>query len=461
MRLLKFTDGWTRRHFLEHSAKGIMAAGLLAPLWTVIGNTGTCEAAYPPELLSIEAYTKGRLKIGQELNADNVDIVKDLLNPGLYHQIKYEKRVCDLAPTETRMDHLVAPPFLEATLHNKGKYKFGSDGNLWTNDGEPWQGGNPFPEPQEAKEVLVANTLSWSKHDNFGHAVWQWDTDAAGEVQYTYSAYAVEWQTVGRTVLDPHPYQPGHKKDLRFYSVLVTYPEDLVGTSFLQIWSYDQRQFPLFYGYTPDLKRTRTFPTDQRFEPLFPGDIFFASDVWMLGDPLLTWGDFKLVGKGPLLATPAHGREGIDKNWYFPLVGGDNGKKYFRTHLELVPETYVCELRPTHFPRAPYSKKRVWYDARTQVPLSMLTYDRAGKPWHYKELNYAFWEPKPDINWPSTLPKQGFWNIASDQNEDLQTGRQVHLSWHPTCAGGFKPRLNDPSLFGEWCSMDALRRMGR
>ncbi len=461
MRLLKYTDGWTRRHFLEQSARGIMAAGLLAPLFSVLADTGSCEAAYPPELLSIEAYTKGKLKAGQELNAENVDIVKDIINPGLYHQIKNEKRVCDLAPTETRIERLVDGAFFEATLHNKGKYKFGADGNVWTMDGQPWQGGNPFPEPENAKEVLVGNTLSWGKRDAGGYGVKVWDTDAAGNVEYHYQEWYVEWQTVGRTQMEPRPYQPDHKNQIRYFPVLVTYPEDLVGTSFLQIWPYDQRKFPLFYGYTPELKRTRTFPTDQRFEPSLPGDITFASDLWMLGDPLLTWGDFKLIGKGPLLATPASGREGLAKDWSFPLVGGETGKKYFRTHLELVPETYCCELRPTHFPRAPYSKKRVWYDARTQVPLSMLTFDLAGKPWHYKELCLGWWEPKPGMDWPDTLPNKGFWNLACDQNEDLQSGRQSHFSWFPVIAGGYKPRILDPSLFGDYCSMDALRRLGR
>lgn len=281
MHLLKYTEGWTRRHFLEHTAKGIMAAGLIAPLWQVIGNSGTCEAAYPPELLSIEAYTKGKLKIGGVLNADNVDIVKDILNPGLYHQIKNEGRVCDLAPSETRLDHLMPKAYLEATLHNTGKYKFGPDGNLWTTDGQPWQGGNPFPEPTEAKQVLIANTLSFSRYDSIAYGVRDQETDAAGNVQYRYDFYAVEWQTVGRTVLDPKPYQPGHKNLLRYYPDFVTFPEDLVGTSFLQIWSYDQRKFPLFYGYTPMLKRTRTFPTDQRFEPGVPGDITFTSDLYL------------------------------------------------------------------------------------------------------------------------------------------------------------------------------------
>jgi hypothetical protein len=93
MRSMKYTDGWTRRHFLEQTAKGIFAAGVLSPLIDVIGGDGNCEAAYPPELLSIELYTKGKLKTGDVLNAENVDIVKDLLDPAAYWQIKHDGRL--------------------------------------------------------------------------------------------------------------------------------------------------------------------------------------------------------------------------------------------------------------------------------------------------------------------------------------------------------------------------------
>ena len=89
----------------------------------VIGRNGNCEAAYPPELLSIEAYTKGKLKPGDVLSAENVDIVKDLLDPAAYWQIKYDRRLVDLAPTETDLTRLMPTPYLQKTLTNKGKHR--------------------------------------------------------------------------------------------------------------------------------------------------------------------------------------------------------------------------------------------------------------------------------------------------------------------------------------------------
>src|SRR5690348_10020636 len=146
MRLIRYGDGWTRRHFIQQLARGTAAAGVLIPLFNAIGRNGDCAAAYPPELLSIEAYTKGKLKPGDVLNADNVDIVKDLLDEVAYWQVKHDGRTIDLIATETDVTRLCATPYLEATLRNKGVHKIGADGNVWTKDGKPWIGGNPFPE---------------------------------------------------------------------------------------------------------------------------------------------------------------------------------------------------------------------------------------------------------------------------------------------------------------------------
>ena len=224
MHLLKYSDGWTRRHFLEQVARGAIAAGVIAPLWEVIGSRGSLEAAYPPELLSIEAYTKGKLKPGDVLNAENVDVVKDLLDPAAYWQIKNDGRLVDLAPTETDLTKLTPVPYLEATLRNRGKHKIFPDGNCYTLDHQDWIGGNPFPEPKTAEEVLMGNTLSWGKHDTQAHPVLDWDTDAAGNVEYQYASYYVEWQTVGRLTLDPHPYMPGRESQLRILGGSCTCP---------------------------------------------------------------------------------------------------------------------------------------------------------------------------------------------------------------------------------------------
>lgn len=461
MRVAKYTDGWTRRYFMEQSAKGIVSAGVLAPLFDTIVNTGSCEAAYPPELLSIDAYTKGKLKEGQELNASNVDIVKDILDPITYWAFKHDGRVADLVPATTDLKDLLPWPYLNATLHNEGKFKIFPDGNVYTLDHKPWTGGAPFPKPKNALEILFSEVLSWSKWDTQLGTIHEWNTDADGHVQYEYETLYCGYLTVGRLSLEPKPYIPGHEHQLRYFPVWLAAPEDVMGTSFLQIWYYDQRKFPMFYAYSPTLKRVESFPTNQRFEPQLPGETDFASDAWMLGDPLLTWGDFKIVGKSPLLAG-VHGNSRVDqKGWLLPTCGGKTGKKYFRTKLQLVPECYICELSPTHYPRAPISKKRIWFDTRTIYPFAMVSYDRQGKPWQLYEGGGDVYRKTPStVQWNRDLPDEWVGWVYY-HSMDVQSRRMSRAQIVPEIAGGFKPGINQNRYLDEYCSMDTLRRLGR
>ncbi len=299
--MTEYPEGWTRRHFIEQVARGVVAAGVLAPLFETIGRYGDCAAAYPPELLSIEAYTKGKLKAGDVLDANNVDLVKELLDPVAYWQVKQDQRTIDLVATETDVTKLLPLPYVEATLRNKGVHRIGRDGNVWTKDGKPWIGGNPFPEPKTAEELVLANSLTPLYYDAAACAIREWATTAEGEIGYVYDYLFVMYQTVGRVVIDPKPYLPGRETALRIDTVLLTAPQDQYGNAILEVWPYDQRQFPVTHGYAPQTKRIRTLPGYARFEPPFPGAAWFMSDSAASGDPVRTWGEFKLVGKGPFL----------------------------------------------------------------------------------------------------------------------------------------------------------------
>ena len=88
MHIKKYDRNYSRRHFLETVSKGAMGAGVLAPLWPLISNAQDITKAYPDELLSIEGYTKGKVSTGDMITADNVEYVKDLLDPIAYIEVK-------------------------------------------------------------------------------------------------------------------------------------------------------------------------------------------------------------------------------------------------------------------------------------------------------------------------------------------------------------------------------------
>src|SRR5919109_5228571 len=82
-----YFDHWTRRDFLKKTGAWA-GAGLLQPVLSLVGAGKTVEAAYPEEVLSIEKYTKGRVKPGMIITKDNVQIIKDIAPEGLVVELQ-------------------------------------------------------------------------------------------------------------------------------------------------------------------------------------------------------------------------------------------------------------------------------------------------------------------------------------------------------------------------------------
>ena len=87
MHIKKYDFDYSRRYFLDKTAKGIGGAGVLASLWPEMCRAGDASQAYPEELLSIEAYTKGQIKVGDVIDADNAPLIQDLLDPIAYQAV--------------------------------------------------------------------------------------------------------------------------------------------------------------------------------------------------------------------------------------------------------------------------------------------------------------------------------------------------------------------------------------
>lgn len=456
--ICKYDSQYSRRKFLSNTANGILGAGVLCSAWDLFAKTGETASAYPEELRSIEQYTRGKLKAGDYITKDNVHLVKDLLDGVRLKQIQEMGRRLKLAPTTTELNKLNPVDYIEATLRNRGLGAFDSSGNVTTKDGKPWIGGNPFPEPKNAMEVFAAHTLSWGRHDACLYVSKEYDIDSSGALQYEYSTGWAEMSTVGRISMDPKPYLPNFEDKLRYQSVFFTSPTDLKGVAYLNIWPYDQRQFPELYGYIPAFKRTRRFPTNQRFEPLNPGSELYLSDAWAAGDPFLTWGDYQIVGRGPYLAAVSNGWNGDHPNWEHSTQGGPSGNMFWETTVELVPEAIIVEAKPTSYPRSPVSKKRVWFDARTQMPLSMVSYDRRGEMFRFFDGAYGLYEngTKRVMDGKNT-----YWSWTALHAFNVQTNKMTRIEQVREIDGGnHKMRVNDPIIFEKYLTMNSLERLG-
>ena len=457
MRLTRFDRDYSRRHFLRQVVQGSAAAGVLAPLWPTIAAEGDISAAYPDELLSLDEYTGGKLSTGDVITADNVEHVRSLLDDIKYQQIRDMGRQLGTAPTTTDIMQLSPWDYIEATLRNQGKARFDASGNVVVDDGKPWIGGNPFPDAKTGLELFASLTLSWGRHDASLYAVREHDLSVQGVVQYQYDTVWTELAAVARVRLDPKPYWTGHEDKLRYQSVFFLYPHDVAGTSYLNIWPYDQNKFPELLGYLPAFKRIRVFPTNQRFEPLIPGGTLYLSDAWAAGDPLHTWGNYRIVDRGPFLAGMSGAWNADHPNWEHTTHGGPKGDTFWDTTVELIPEAIVVDAEPLLYRRAPVSRKRVWFDARTGLPLAMNTYDHKGEVYRSFDGAYSVYRKGDKAVMDGPHP---YWSWSHVHAFDIQTGRMTRLEQVRRIRGGHRTRVNDPDIYDQYMTRNALRRLG-
>jgi len=460
MHIRKYDFDYGRRLLLQKAAVGA-TAGVLAPLWpTIARSADNIGKVYPDELLHIEAYTKGKVKPGDVLTADNVDAVKDLLDPVAYKQVKEMGRKINIVASTTDVTKLFSHDYLEATLKNKGRAIVGTDGNIYDKtEGTPWIGGSPFPEAKDGIEATANLTLSWGRHDFSQYAVRDHDISPAGDIAYQYDFIWTELQTNAR--LDGKIWND--KKDLlRYQSVFFTSPQDTAGTAYLNTWSYDQRKFPELKGYLPAFRRVRDFPTNQRFEPLVSGVTIFLSDAWAAGDPMQTWGNYKIVERKPMLAAIG-GRNfmgGYNDNWEPPVHGGPKGLTFSDTYMELVPEALVVDAEPTGYPRAPVGKKRTWIDVRNGMYIAYNTYDRRGEIWKSFEPHYSLYSnDKMTVKDAKGNP---IWSWVSVLCHDVQANRMSRFYQARQVAGGYKSGWDEAGqdVYNKFLTVQALQRLG-
>ncbi|MES1945589.1 hypothetical protein PC39_15779 [Salinisphaera sp. PC39] len=459
MFLKKYDPDYGRRALLEKTLKGAAGAGVLAPLWPLISQAGTEAAgkAYPDELRSIEQYTKGAISPGDTVTADNVEHVKDLLDPIAYDQVKRLGRRIHISEPTQDVSKFFPYDYLDATLRNQGKAVFDEVGNVRTQDGKAWIGGSPFPDPKNAKEAIANLTLSWGRHDWSLSAIRDHDIGPDGEIAYQYDFYWAEQQVSSRV---DGTYFRGRDDILRYNTTFFTRPDDTSGTAFLNTWSYDQRQFPDLIGYLPAFRRVRQYPTNQRFEPLVPGMQVYLSDAWAAGDPMLTWGNYKIVERKPMLgAIGPDNFMGGQPNWERPVHGGPKNQTFHDVWMEMIPECIVMECEPVGYARSPYSKRRIWVDVRNQLFVASVTFDRKGDMWKSFEPQFAQFSNQHETFLHGKDPA---WSWTSVQIFDIQADRSTRYYVGKEVEGGYKTSFEaDPDeVYNQYMTQQAIQRLG-
>lgn len=463
MRIRKYDFNYGRRKMMESVAYGL-GAGVLMPLEKLIASEGEISKAYPDELYSIEAQTKGKIKVGDYVDKSNVEYAKHLLDPGTYEQISGSegRRIRVQAPTTTPRD-LNNAVYYDATvadIKSGHKGKWDANGNLVDESGNRWQGGLPFVDPKDGREVWCNMATNIGRADNACYVIEQKDFGGTGKLEYHYNFQWVELNSTGRT--DRKVFK-GLETELRRQSVFFAASPDVRGTSFLSVWDYDARKIPELYGYLPEFRRVRQFPSNQRFEPLVPGAVWFLSDPWAAGDPFLTWGNHKIEERKPMLGPWAADFSKHDENWEPPRQ--KDNPKFFDIPYEMAPEVIVTSCEPTGYPRSPVSKRVAYVDVRNSMAASNIRYDRQGKLWSNFEMAHGQLkgggaDGKRVIVGRDGKTPQFTWTYVHIY--DFQNKR-MSLCNHSKGAAGIQANFQaDPDwLFNTYCTAQGIQSLGR
>ena len=151
MIIKKYTRDFSRRQFIKGLGLAGASMGVLSPLWSVLAEDGDHTRAYPEELLSLDAYTGGKVSDTGTITANNVDMVKEPRSNTIFAGERVD--CVYVMPQTTDIYRLNPHDYLEATFRNSGQATFDADGNE-TKDGKPWIGGTPFQTRRMERKYL-------------------------------------------------------------------------------------------------------------------------------------------------------------------------------------------------------------------------------------------------------------------------------------------------------------------
>ena len=331
------------------------------------------------EIPTIEELTGGKIKTGDLITKENVDLVKDWQAPSNYEKVK-RGQVQIIAPTTPR-EATTPPLFAKVTEKNKGQAVIGEGRAVYTKDGKKWPGGLPFPAPETGDKVLANyrhSGLSY-KSDDFDFYVLMQFTNKEGKQYKENLSYYRKLYTNCRIFVPPLGSVPNHEEEIYRGLIYFLKPHEIKGLSQLVIRYYDDSaKADDGFVFIPALRRTRRISASNWQDNMAGSDINWG-DGDGLTEPFANW-NFKLLEKRviiyPGMSNPKpslnpDGSADIPITW-------DEGTKFERYQWELRP-VYVVECLPKE--DHVYSKRIGYFDAYTAQCNTMINFDRQGKMW--------------------------------------------------------------------------------
>lgn len=395
------------------------------------------DEAMPP---TIEELTGGKVKVGDLVTKDNVDLVKDYLSVAVYELVK-QGMVLEMGKNVGPWE-IVPDFFREATKKNHELYGdpvVDENVILYTKDGKPWPGGLAFENPSNVLEVMANQKYcAFALDDSESKAAAQWFVDSGGKRYKTAGMNVRMMYLNGRVSKEPLGSYPGYEDEFKREMPVFVDPLELKGLGQLNIRYWDDyKQEDKGFAYIPSFKRVIRISVTTWQDNMGGGD-FTWGDPQGTREPFAYW-NFKLIGKKNMLVPAPYGER--------PEVGSDlsielkrpfdQGHRFIRDKWVVTPY-HVVEATPKvkHI----YSKKILYiappeyWQLYSSIKLTD-QYDKQGKLWKALVAN-MYTEYRKDV--PHT-PGEAFPVESGTTMYDLQTRHTTHFFGFHDIAVGQKP----------------------
>jgi hypothetical protein len=383
----------------------------------LMGAFGAEEFWKLPPVPTIEELTDGKVKVGDTITKENVDLVKDLLPVSTYELVK-QGLIMDIGDV-SKPGELV-PEFFrkatEASYEAFGKPVVDEKVVIYTKDGKVWPGGRPFPNPQNVLEIM-ANAKYGECMDDDDVDVQMCFVNRQAKAYKTVDLFMRQIWCNTRELLPPLGAIPGHEKEYKAFINVILKPRDLRGLGYFSIRHWDEVKHPdQGFTYLPAFKRyirvsATTWQDNQAGSDMTNGD---SEGLY---EPYSYW-QFKLIDTKPMLVSaPTEksiripGTRNLDWSQFH---GGTGGQRFHRDVWE-VDNFYVIEATPKveHI----YSKKILYVcpDSVFTAIRAFDAYDLQGQLWKGMVQSRHILHPKGH-------PDQRFNGLDMLNFYDLQTG---------------------------------------
>lgn len=344
----------------------------------------------------VNEYPKADLEwekkwVGETIDANNVDQVKDMLPPITYQVIKDMGGTIDIEPA--KIDFRPSPGWIKATKANMENKPTIDDQMALHN----FTGGCPFPRP-EGDPVKIA----WNRD----RGTYEGDDFLYGKIRFYVVDHKGKGRTTGvdyarlryayRTDIEPIPEVEGNPGVYRSTKFTVLSPFDLKGLTLMVVKYKDSTKQDDVHIYVPTMRRVRRMSAGQRCDSMAGTDVAWEdADIY---DGEVRVNEYKLIAKRDFLLSHC--------SYPYPEKMKLNG-----LWVDGVPYSkrpcYLMEANSL-IPNFCYTK-RIWYiDPVSSRIYNATLYDRKGRLWkeHLSATNRYkndWSQPKGAVNNPNYI----------------------------------------------------------